>query len=129
VSYRAATCGFCAAPSEALCPRCEVRVCDVHRRSLRAWCATCDAEHREEIELAVMEATLARAAIGEAEDESRAAARGLEAGLVLVGLLYDLAARPIRKRRARARAQKEFEVRSPDEIARQRSLRGGGAPV
>lgn len=86
----------------------------------------CAAEHRDEIELALMEATLTRTAIATAEDDRRPAISGVEGGVVLVGLIYDLAARPVRKWRARARAQAEFDARTPEEIARQRSLRVGG---
>ncbi len=121
MSYRTGTCGFCAAATDAVCPRCEVRVCEAHRSSPRAWCAVCDAEYREEMELAVVEATLARTAIGTDDDDRRPS--GAESGLVLLGLLYDLAARPVRKWRARARAHAEFEARSPDEIARPRARR------
>jgi hypothetical protein len=105
--YRSKPCSVCNGAGESACRRCGDDVCAGHAGS--TWCVVCEAERREEIETAVLEAELTKTKGPYGEGA------GVDVG-VLLGLILDAFARPFRKRRARAAGQAAFVAMSAGEI-------------
>ena len=113
MSYRDPLCGFCRHPPLTTCARCKAWVCAAHApRGNAPWCAVCELERVDDVELAV---TIAKLASPSMVDDDVFAGRG--AALPnLVSLVWHLAARPFRIRGARRAAEREFGAKSLAEI-------------
>ena len=115
MDYRDPPCAFCRTPRVGICPRCESQACSEHGiQGNTPWCAVCEKERIDDIELAVAQAKLASPWMMEGgtwrEDDAAGA-------LNIVSVLGHIVTGPIRVYRARRAAQRAFPHKSLDEIA------------
>jgi hypothetical protein len=139
-AYRDAQCAFCNGLPSGSCERCRAPRCEGHRSKKVPWCAACEDERRDALELAIAEAGLRTPEMGEFEEgpgdeigppSSTASIGGTLAMLrnvaTLVGNIsrwgLSLLTEPFRKREARRLAQAAFDAESPEEIQARRRTR------
>ena len=113
MSYRDPLCGFCRQAPVTSCARCKAPVCPAHGpRENAAWCAVCELERVDDVELAVTIAKLASPSM--IDDDVFAGRRAALPNLV--SLVWHVAARPFRIRGARLAAERAFADKSLAEI-------------
>ena len=123
--YRSQNCAFCVNASEAICGRCQQAVCTDHQSAQR-WCATCECERVEALEIAEMSAQLAGPGVVDASNtqwqpsEIQIAANSMN----FLAILIRFFGRQFRVRRARAASEREFMQRTQQEIQHWQRCKG-----
>jgi hypothetical protein len=98
-----------------MCPRCKSQACSEHGlQGNTPWCAVCEKERIDDIELAVAEAKLASPTMVEGTTWREDNAAG---AFNIVSVLGHIVTGPIRVMRARRAARRAFPHKSLDEIA------------
>src|SRR4051812_33181143 len=115
MDYRDPPCAFCRTPPVGICPRCKSKACAEHGiQGNTPWCAVCEKERIDDIELAVMQAKLASPTMIEGTTWREDNATG---AFNIVSVLGHIITGPIRVFRARRAAQRAFPHKPPDEIS------------
>jgi hypothetical protein len=96
------------------CPRCGARVCSAHAPPV-SWCDVCERERQDDVQFAVMAATLKSPTMLDVDDQRGMGGTGIAFNAASV--VIHAALRPWRKWRARRYAEHAFLRKPAEEIA------------